>query len=153
MEMKGPLLLLMAVLMVPPHAAAAPGDAPARGRELFAGTAALRGTIAGHAGALPPQGTRCVNCHAVGSAAPVAAPASGAQAASFGPLLTRHGLTQPQARRGGPPSRYDEAAFCRLLRTGIDPAYILITRSMPRYELTDADCRALWLHLTEANPS
>jgi len=140
------LSLLLAALgaVAALSAVAAPSAPQVRGRELFAGTAALRGTITGHASALPPAGARCVNCHASG---PAAAPASAA--ASFGPLLTRQRLTEPLPRRGGPPSRYDEATFCRLLRTGIDPAYVLITRSMPRYELPDADCQALWLHLTE----
>lgn len=126
--------------------AAAPAEALARGRALFAGTAPLRGTISGHASALPPAGARCVNCHSASAAGAAAVPASAL--ASFGPLLTRPHLTGLLPRRGGPPSRYDEATFCRLLRTGIDPAYVLITRSMPRYELPDADCQALWLHLT-----
>ena len=129
--------LLLAAAALPP--AAAPAEALARGRALFAGTAPMRGTISGHASALPPAGARCVNCHAAGAAS---------ASASFGPLLTRPHLTGLLPRRGGPPSRYDEATFCRLLRTGIDPAYVLITRSMPRYELPDADCQALWLHLT-----
>jgi hypothetical protein len=128
-----------AAAALPP--AAAPAEALARGRALFAGTAPLHGTISGHASALPPAGARCVNCHAAGIAGPASAPAS------FAPLLTRPHLTELLPRRGGPPSRYDEATFCRLLRTGVDPAYVLITRSMPRYELPDADCRALWLHL------
>lgn len=133
-----------AAMALPP--AAAPAEALARGRALFAGTAPLRGTISGHGSALPPAGARCVNCHSAGAAGPAGAPASAA--ASFGPLLMRQHLTELLPRRGGPPSRYDEATFCRLLRTGIDPAYVLITRSMPRYELPDADCQALWLHLT-----
>ena len=137
------LLLAAAGAAAAPLPAAAPVEAVARGHALFAGTAPLHGTISGHASALPPAGARCVNCHAAGAAA---VPASAA--ASFGPLLTRPHLTELRPRRGGPPSRYDEATFCRLLRTGIDPAYVLITRSMPRYELPDADCRALWLHLT-----
>jgi hypothetical protein len=143
-----PALLLAAMALGP--AVAAPAEALARGRELFAGTAALRGTITGHASALPPAGARCVNCHASGPATTSASAASAA--ASYGPPLTRQRLTEPLPRRGGPPSRYDQATFCRLLRTGIDPAYVLITRSMPRYELPDADCQALWLHLTEPGP-
>ena len=146
-----PALLLAATgAMALPPAVAAPAEVLARGRELFAGTVALRGTITGHASALPPAGARCVNCHA---SRPAAASASAASVAvSFGPPLTRQHLTDPLPRRGGPPSRYDQATFCRLLRTGIDPAYVLITRSMPRYELPEADCRALWLHLTEPGP-
>jgi hypothetical protein len=58
-------------------------------------------------------------------------------------------LLSPQRRRGGPASRYDRDAFCRLLRKGIDPAYVMINEEMPRYTLDDADCAALWRFLTE----
>ncbi len=135
-----PTLLLAASVL-------AAGAGPAgRGHALFTGAAPLHGTINGHASALPPAAARCVNCHTIGSAAPGAAAAS---VASFGPLLTKQGLTGLVARRGGPPSRYDEAALCRLLRQGVDPAWVMVPRSMPRYELSDADCQALWTHLTE----
>ncbi len=108
--------------------------------------APLQGTIVGHSSALPPAAARCINCHAVGRAAP----ASAASAASFGPLLTPQSLTGAVARRGGPPSRYDAPAFCRLLRQGVDPAWVIVPRSMPRYARSDADCHALWAHLTES---
>jgi hypothetical protein len=114
------------------------------GRQLYRGELALAGTISGHAQPLPPVATRCTNCHSRESTAQAA---SGA--ASFAPLLTRDRLLGPIARRGGPPSRYDEAAFCRLLRTGIDPAIMLIPRQMPRYEIDDAQCQALWTYLTD----
>ena len=147
-----PGALMMLVLAVASSAGAAAGEgAASRGRELFTGAAPLNGTIAGHTSALPPPAARCVNCHAIGSAGPgrAGAASAAASAASFGPLLTVQGLTGLVARRGGPPSRYDEAAFCRLLRQGVDPAWVMVPRSMPRYELNDADCRALWAHLTE----
>jgi hypothetical protein len=139
------VIAALAAVLTPP-AAGAPNDAALqRGLQLYAGAAPLQGTITGHAAPLPPAATRCINCHALGAAGPArAASAPG----SFGPLLTRERLTQRVARRGGPPSAYDEAAFCRLLRTGIDPAYVLIPRDMPRYALADADCRGLWLYLT-----
>jgi hypothetical protein len=126
---------------------------PQRGHDLFTGAAPLVGKIVGHARALPPQSVRCINCHAPGSAAPASVSASASASASaatnsFGPLLTRSHLTTAIERRGGPPSRYDAAAFCRLLRDGVDPAYVMIQRAMPRYTLTDADCRALWALLS-----
>jgi len=120
-----------------------------RGFELFSGVLPLQGTIVGHTSALPPSAARCINCHAIGSAAP--APPSASAAAPFGPLLTPQGLTGAVVRRGGPPSRYDASAFCRLLRQGVDPAWVIVPRSMPRYALTDADCHALWAHLTDTN--
>lgn len=127
-------------------AAAGEPSVPERGRRLFVGELPLTARVTGHAAALPPQAARCMNCHAVGSAGP-AAPASDATR-SFGPVLGSALLTQAVARRGGPPSRYDEAAFCRLLATGIDPADVIIPREMPRYEVSAADCRALWAHLS-----
>jgi hypothetical protein len=78
-----------------------------------------------------------VNCHDLA--------ASGK--ASYGSKLTRAGLLQGAARRGGPPSRYGADSFCRLLRTGIDPAHVLIVRAMPRYEIDDAQCLAIWNYL------
>jgi hypothetical protein len=120
-----------------------------RGRRLFNGDLPLSGVITGHTSALPPQASRCVNCHAVGSAPPSAASANAASTQSFGPALNAKLLLQDARRRGGPPSRYDEAALCKLLSTGIDPAYIIIPASMPRYELGTADCKALWTFLTQ----
>ena len=127
---------LMAALL---SGAQASDAALSLGRQLYRGEVALSGTINGHAQPLPPIATRCTNCHSRDSAAQAA---SGA--ASFAPLLTRERLLGPIARRGGPPSRYDEASFCRLLRTGIDPAIMLIPRQMPRYAIDDAQCKALW---------
>ena len=105
-----------------------------------------------HTTALPPQASRCVNCHAAGTAPPTPASASSAASTStqsFGPALNAKLLLQDTRRRGGPPSRYDEAALCKLLATGVDPAYIIIPASMPRYELPPADCKALWAFLTQ----
>lgn len=154
-------LLLAAGLGWALCAAAQPADAE-RGRRLFSGELPLVGKVAGHTTALPQQAIRCVNCHAAGTALPLAAStastasvravtsAASASTQSFGPALTPKLLLQDTRRRGGPASRYDEAALCKLLATGIDPAYIIIPSSMPRYELSDADCMALWAYLTQA---
>jgi mono/diheme cytochrome c family protein len=114
--------------------------AAARGRALFLGEAALEARVHGQDFALPAQASRCVNCHGP------AAVTAGASAAAA-PGLSAATLTQPVRRRGGPPSRYDAAALCTLLRSGIDPAHVMIQRTMPRYQISDEDCRALWLHL------
>jgi mono/diheme cytochrome c family protein len=121
-------------------------DSAARGRQLFDGEVALPARIAGQDFALPAQPSRCINCHgpARGDAASQAA---GAQ--RIGPTLTAGTLTDAVRRRGGPPSRYEAASLCALLRTGVDPAHVIILRTMPRYEIADADCRSLWLHLTD----
>ncbi len=122
-------------------------DSDVRGRQLFDGELALPARIAGQDFALPAQASRCVNCHgpARGDATPQAA---GAQ--RIGPALTAGTLTDAVRRRGGPPSRYDSGSLCTLLRSGVDPAHVIIVRTMPRYEITDVDCRSLWLHLTES---
>ena len=96
----------------------------------------LRARLAGDDSALPGLATRCSNCHE-----------PNAQGA-FAPVLNAATLTQAQARRGGPPSHYDEASLCKLLREGIDPAWVQIPRVMPRYEIDDQDCKALWRYLT-----
>jgi hypothetical protein len=81
----------------------------------------------------------CRQCH-LGSA-----PDAGTSPA---PRLDRAFLRQPIQRRGGPPSAYDLPTFCKLLRTGIDPAYVLIDRIMPTYQVSEADCAALWEYVT-----
>ncbi|KNZ33214.1 MAG: hypothetical protein AD742_08045 [Methylibium sp. NZG] len=141
---------LLAGLLASAAGAAAQAPDAERGRRLFHGELPLTAKIAGHTSALPAQASRCVNCHAAGSAPPPSpsAGASSASTSSFGPALDARLLLQDARRRGGPPSRYDEAALCKLLTTGIDPAYIIIPASMPRYELSPADCKALWIFLT-----
>jgi hypothetical protein len=119
----------------------AQGDG-ALGAQLFDGRAALPAQLAGRDLALPVAASRCANCHRRDGPM-TAAPAS----PSFGPPLTATSLRERQPRRGGPASNYDSASFCRLLRTGIDPAFVLIDERMPRYTATDAQCAALWVYL------
>ncbi|MFM2347474.1 MAG: hypothetical protein RL654_2227 [Pseudomonadota bacterium] len=128
---------LMALSVLP--AVATPPQAVARthGEALWRGERPLAGQIAGHAQAMPVAALRCINCHGGGLGA---VPGSA-------PRLDAATLTRPLARRGGPPSVYDERAFCQLLRTGIDPAAVLLPREMPRYRIDDHDCAALWRHL------
>jgi hypothetical protein len=123
---------------------AEPGDAPSgsRGAQLYDGRLPLRGQLRGHDQALPAEALRCTNCHELSRQ-----PAQ--DDARFAPRLDRAQLTQAQTRRGGPATRYDEAAFCRLLRLGIDPAQVLLRKAMPQYTLTAEDCSALWLHLSQ----
>lgn len=104
------------------------------GQALYEGSRPLTARLVGHEQDLPPQATRCINCHSGSSA--------------IAPALTPERLTRHLPRRGGPPSRYDETTFCRLLRSGVDPAWVLLPRAMPRYTLNDRDCRELWLALS-----
>lgn len=138
------------------------------GAAIFAGRQPLPGHLRGDGMALPTQATRCTNCHAtdaglsadgIAGAVPTGAkagtvtadgqaPATGAPAAAnFAPRLNATQLAQALPRRGGPPSRYDATSLCRLLRTGVDPAGVMVQRAMPLFEASDADCQALWQYL------
>lgn len=109
-------------------------SARTQGEDLYLGRRALQARIAGHPDALPAMTTRCVNCH---DGAP-----------STGGALTSATLTLAQHRRGGPLSIYDQAALCRVLRQGVDPALVVVDRGMPRFDIDDADCGALWAYLS-----
>jgi hypothetical protein len=111
------------------------------GRRMFFGETPLQGIIVGHEHALPPEVVGCANCHLGASRAT----ADG----SFAPRLGRSTMTESRRRRGGPPSQFSAASFCRLLRTGVDPAYIIISRQMPRYMLDDGQRLDLWQYLLE----
>lgn len=143
---------MQAVLAAGLHSAvfATPADIE-RGRQLFVGELPLAGRVTGHSADLPANASRCANCHAAGTAPP-SLTSTAASAASFGPALNADVLTRATPRRGGPPSRYDEQALCKLLTTGVDPAYIIIPRNMPRYTVSAADCRALWSYLSQPRP-
>lgn len=130
-------LLLMAAA-ASSHAAATADQ----GQALFEGRAPLLARIAGQDFALPTDASRCTNCHRPAPTVPRT------DTQRFGPLLTAALLTEPQRRRGGPPSRYDAMSLCKLLRTGIDPAHVMVARTMPRYEIGDDQCHALWAYLT-----
>lgn len=136
----GAALAAAALCIVPPVAA---GDAAA-GQRLYEGTQPLAAQIAGQDLALPVTASRCANCHR--RVAPAAAAAS---STTIGPVLDAATLTARQPRRGGPPSAYGEASFCRVLRTGIDAASVIVDRRMPRYAVSDADCAALWTYVTQ----
>jgi hypothetical protein len=137
---------VLALLALAAAASADSGASATRGRLLFTGDLELPARIVGQDFALPAAASRCVNCHGASRSNAASSPAATQQ---VGPALTRNALTDAVRRRGGPPSRYDAASLCTLLRSGVDPAHVIILRTMPRYEITDADCRALWLHLTE----
>lgn len=135
--------LLLAVSIGPTKAASSP-DENARGKRIFNGEEALQGKITGHSSNLPASLGRCASCHAS-----VVPPRLEAQLeARAAPLLDHTSLLEKQARRGGPPSAYDKNSFCQALRTGIDPQYIILTRTMPRFEVDEAQCNALWVYLT-----
>jgi len=162
------LALVLAGVVVAAVRQAADARVLAGGAALFDGRAALVARIGGHADPLPAAVVACTNCHvprpqpagvalsadalvAGGGQAATGATGSGAAAlAGPGPRLHRDLLLDPVARRGGPPSRYDRAAFCRTLQSGEDPAGILLPRVMPRYEIDAPTCTALWRFVTRS---
>jgi hypothetical protein len=66
----------------------------------------------------------------------------------LGPALSAQTLQTATSRRGGPASLYNQATFCRVLQDGIDPAWVQLKRAMPRYRLSESECRGLWIYLT-----
>ena len=114
----------------------------ARGRAIFLGREPIKGRVRGHQSDLPSSVVVCHNCHLTGAPPPgsLSRPA---------PRIDRSSLLEARGRRGGPPSSYDRAAFCKLLRTGVDPAYVLVVREMPVFDIDDAQCEGLWRYLTD----
>jgi hypothetical protein len=122
-----------------------------RGAELFDGRTALTASLVGHEQPLPAETVRCTNCHAVERAPKTQAKAdanAGELSDTFGPALGRKSLTSELRRRGGPPSRYTSDSFCRALREGVDPAHVVLPKTMPRYVIDDTECSHLWTYLT-----
>jgi hypothetical protein len=107
------------------------------GCAIFNGQHPLSAHLRDDNSALPAWTTRCVNCHVGASAS-----------TTFAPPLTRDYLLGATRRRGGPISHYDPAAFCHAVKDGVDPAGIVLRKPMPRYQMTDAECSALWRFVT-----
>lgn len=107
-----------------------------RGRRIFQGDAPVAAHMRGETRLLPAAAVRCINCHA--------APRG---AEPLGPRLTSDFLLTLTARRGGPPTAYDRDGFCHALASSIDQGGVLLAKAMPQYQLTDADCTALWSFL------
>jgi hypothetical protein len=116
-----------------------------QGQALFMGRSPLAGKIRGHRRELPPEVVVCRNCHAAREQLPP--PTSSA------PRIDGALLLELRERRGGPPSAYSEQSFCKLLRTGVDPAHVLISREMPIYVTDAAQCSSLWRFLTDPKGS
>ena len=133
-------LTLVALIFLMPFSGAQSATASSDvGRDIFEGKAAIRARMVGHADPLPPNAIRCGNCHRIDRSLP--------QSRSFAPILDARQLQESVSRRGGPASRFDALSLCKLLRDGIDPAWIVVPTTMPRYELSDAQCSALWSFL------
>lgn len=122
------------------------------GAGLYRGESPLPGRMVGFTSDLPTAVTRCANCHE----RPAVAAVNGGVATSltdaapdrpaFGAALDRSSLSTPRSRRGGPASVYDVDSLCTLLRTGVDPAQVMIGQAMPRYDATPLQCEQLWAY-------
>jgi len=84
---------------------------------------------------------RCANCHGDDFR-------GGREGSTVAPPLTRRALLSALSRRGGPPSAYTEESFCIALRSGVDPAGVVFSNLMPRFDLDPASCSALWQRAT-----
>lgn len=135
------------IVMAPVVLLFAENHVRAIGLELFDGRRPLVANIDGHLQMLPSTVATCSNCHdrVDATSASVRAPAR----ELIGSELTAFRLTSDLPRRGGPVTHYSAASFCRLLRTGVDPNGLSATRAMPRYEISDTDCGALWATLSD----
>jgi hypothetical protein len=110
----------------------------------------ITASLTGHTEPLPNIALRCANCHLHQPKDASIDPAGNAKASNrFGPLLMRDSLTELRPRRGGPPSAFNKISFCHLLRTGIDPAQVIVDQTMPHYVVSDQQCQDLWNYLTE----
>ncbi|QAU34451.1 hypothetical protein [Janthinobacterium sp. 17J80-10] len=112
-----------------------------QGKDIFTGKEAIPAMISGHQARLPPQVARCINCHVPDK--------SGVAKKESAPSLSSAWLQQARTRRGGPAFAYERENFCKTLRSGVDPEYVVLNRAMPRFELSNEQCLALWLYLTE----
>jgi hypothetical protein len=110
------------------------------GYSIYHGYLPVKGRIAGHDSDLPSRASRCANCHD-------AARGAIRTARRIAPL-TRVALTEPHSRRGGPDTTYAENSFCSLLHEGVDPAFVLVSRTMPRYDMSAFNCHALWTYVS-----
>lgn len=128
-------IIALAALLLASAGRADPGE------DLYAGRLPIEARLRGDARVLAQATARCANCHEP-------RPQSLAEPA-YAPRLDKTSLATSMPRRGGPASIYDEQSFCRLLREGIDPAHMLLRRSMPLFAADDAQCASLWQYLSQ----
>lgn len=120
-----------------------------QGEALFRGEQAIPAHLAGQTMPLPAMATRCINCHETRQPAALTDGTSAAASArTYASPLSAVWLQEARLRHGGPASTYDAQSLCQVLRHGIDPAKVMVSTVMPRYDATEAQCTALWAYLT-----
>jgi nitrate reductase cytochrome c-type subunit len=112
---------------------------PLSGEQLYYGGQPLPARVGKDA--ISAKAARCASCHG-------AARTGAREGATVVSPLHSSDLTGSKARRGGPASSYNPQSFCTALRSGVDPAGILLSQVMPRYEVSDSGCQTLWDYLT-----
>jgi hypothetical protein len=144
-----PIALAVAMLLAAPAIAwfgpwrhTEPKALQARGARLFDGNEPLTATLAGRTEPLAAGAARCSQCHA--------GPRAKDPKASMATVLDRYHLREALPRRGSQPVSYDLATFCQALRNGTDPARGALPSAMPRFEIDDVRCGALWAYVTQA---
>ena len=146
-----PIALAVAMLLAAPAIAwfgpwrhTAPKALQARGARLFDGNEPLTAMLAGKAEPLAAGAARCSQCHA----GPRAKDPKDPKASMF-TVLDRYHLREALPRRGSQPVSYDLPTFCIALRNGVDPAQGVLPAGMPRFEIDDVRCGALWAYVTQ----
>jgi hypothetical protein len=133
-------LLLGNVAPATANVDARPAQQSERGKRIFHGFDAVPGTIQRNGTVLPAHASKCINCH---SALPPPAASTGTSQ-----YLSAATMSRTISRRGGPASLYDLSTFCNAVRSGIDPAGVVLESKMPRYAMSDAQCADLWMFLS-----
>ena len=145
MNAMNPIVVACLALLLIGHAGAAadragPARDAERGKRIFHGHDAVQGTVQQNGTALPALASKCINCHSVHVP-------SGAWAGTP-QYLTASTMSRKVSRRGGPAYFYDQPTFCHTVRTGVDPAGIVLESKMPRYKISDTQCADLWIFLS-----
>lgn len=121
--------------------AATPVAGPLSGEHLYYGGQPLPARIGRDA--IDAKAARCASCHG-------AARTGAKEGVTVVSPLRSADLTDARPRRGGPASAYTAESFCNALRTGVDPAGIMLSQVMPRYEVSVSACTVLWEYLAAA---
>lgn len=119
-------------------------QAAERGKRIFHGLDTVPATVQQHGTTLPAHASKCINCHSADTPA--------GEWTGNPQYLSATTLSLKFARRGGPAYRYDRPTFCNTIRTGVDPAAIVLESKMPRYRMSETQCADLWLYLTGVRP-
>lgn len=109
-------------------------------RDYYSGPARMRARLQGFDALLEPSSVRCSNCHGVdGGGIP--------RGVIKGTNIRSASLGNRRSASGAPWS-YDAGSFCTAVRRGIDGSGRILEPGMPRYDITDEQCRSLWNYVT-----